>query len=916
MKKSKSKRVKARSIADEYVKLSSDETITDGFAAVKIKRIYDSKEYFASMIEISGMDIFNQTQTDKEAAYKSFALASSALDTPHKYVFSEKRTNLSAQKEMLQYKAAKTSDDFKKFMLQKRLDEMQYIENTHREKLTYLIVYSENKRKLENQLAMFLRNMTCVCAKICSEAEIWARLKKFASFLPDDSEEMQNITSDKVYPEKVVFKQEYFKTGGRYAASLIVNDYPAYLPDLLLASYNLQDENLMITIDVMKQDKDEMKRQISFSLDELNSRGAINQKVSSAIDTVAEFEKISSLYADISNGKEQIFGVTIRFFVSADDRKDLQKKQDNLIHMLSDDALKAYIPINQMQKEYFSLLLPSNPIQTPFPLYDTYARQYPFYYQQIIDRTGSYFGETSAGGLAIIDTFQKDDNRSSYDMLFIGQKGSGKTMTLKAMLEDQLILGNKALVLDIEGEFSRLAQMYGGKVVRMTQKSIINPLQLMKVIDRDAENYGKSEDSENFLSEKEAIAANLTSEISRINTFMRLLSPNFDDEDESKFDELLDKCYRLRGIDKTTDLSELAPDSFPTFSDVLSECETALKNASSNREIEICQKLISILKRISKGGVYEIFDNATNIDIGSSDLIVFDVRSISEMEEKVYNAQLFSLLSIMWAEVCRNIKYNWGIVNPYDRKKVVCLIDEAHRFLSEKAELTLDFIEKLTRRSRKYSAGLWFASQSILDFFSDGVGSQSDAAKKVRVIFSLVQYKFILKQDAGAVEDLKSAFPNFSESQLAAAPGFVPGEMLVGLDSNTMKLRIRRLMSTAQLMYMGTSLDVSNIINNLFEENFILNNNPDSYTELDYGVMIYENEQTYSDFIDLFSQYVLEEIGFPKETSAVIDNLVIGAVKSLADSLVEKAEALRFKDDIPRRYGGIGETNDEMEALR
>lgn len=54
------------------------------------------------------------------------------------------------------------------------------------------------------------------------------------------------------------------------------------------------------------------------------------------------------------------------------------------------------------------------------------------------------------------------------------------------------------------------------------------------------------------------------------------------------------------------------------------------------------------------------------------------------MADNVYNAQLFNILTIMWATICKNIGYNQNVINPWDMRNVVCLIDEAHRFISVK----------------------------------------------------------------------------------------------------------------------------------------------------------------------------------------------------------------------------------------
>ena len=77
------------------------------------------------------------------------------------------------------------------------------------------------------------------------------------------------------------------------------------------------------------------------------------------------------------------------------------------------------------------------------------------------------------------------------------------------------------------------------------------------------------------------------------------------------------------------------------------------------RKYEAYSNIQVYIKQICGKGAYAgMFDGATNVDVKNNDLIIFDVKSISEMAENVYNAQLFNILTIMWSTICKNIGYN------------------------------------------------------------------------------------------------------------------------------------------------------------------------------------------------------------------------------------------------------------------
>ena len=311
--------------------------------------------------------------------------------------------------------------------------------------------------------------------------------------------------------------------------------------------------------------------------------------------------------------------------------------------------------------------------------------------------------------------------------------------------------------------------MYDGQVITMDRRAFINPLQIRTVIDWQSENKLDEENDDDtqqqLLSKESAIETNFISEISRICTFMYQYVPTMTYDVMTAFRTALVETYQKKGITKYTDVNSLSPENFPIFSDVVDVITSKISSGTlSADEITLYKTLLMYVKELSVSGAYgTMFDSHTNIEINNSNLIVFNVKALSEMDESVYNAQLFNILSLMWSEVCKNVAHNNNLVNLLDRRRVICLIDEAHRFINTKNTLCTDFILKLERRSRKYDAGLWYATQSILDFMPSDTGESVDTVKK---IFQLVQYKFLLKQSSDSIEILHNIFGQFTMSEL------------------------------------------------------------------------------------------------------------------------------------------------------
>src|SRR5699024_8863053 len=83
--------------------------------------------------------------------------------------------------------------------------------------------------------------------------------------------------------------------------------------------------------------------------------------------------------------------------------------------------------------------------------------------------------------------------------------------------------------------------------------------------------------------------------------------------------------------------------------------------------------------------------------------------------------------------------------------------------------------------ARKYFGGLLFASQSIRDFVPDH--SDSETVTKIRTLFELTQYKFIMQQDSNTLDSLRVIFEGqVSESELGRIPLFQQGDCLLSIN--------------------------------------------------------------------------------------------------------------------------------------
>src|SRR5690625_1396698 len=124
--------------------------------------------------------------------------------------------------------------------------------------------------------------------------------------------------------------------------------------------------------------------------------------------------------------------------------------------------------------------------------------------------------------------------------------------------------------------------------------------------------------------------------------------------------------------------------------------------------------------------------------------------------------------------------YQNEMFDPYEAVRFLIMIDEAHHLVNAENLLAVSFLTDFAREARKYFGGMILASQSIRDFVPDN--KDSETVTKIRTLFELTQYKFVMQQDSNTLDALRTIFEGqMSESELAQIPHFQQGDCLLSI---------------------------------------------------------------------------------------------------------------------------------------
>lgn len=271
--------------------------------------------------------------------------------------------------------------------------------------------------------------------------------------------------------------------------------------------------------------------------------------------------------------------------------------------------------------------------------------------------------------------------------LFVGTSGSGKSVALKTLAARNIATtGCGAFFIDVEGEYTELTKMLGGKVIKIEQgKSTgINPfelepdtkgnIQFLNILDKVAEiralmgticqNYMGRQLTGTEITEIEIIVNQLFSE--------KGITTDIDSLYEKNGGKLNNGRYIIGKIKK----------KMPTLSDF----QRKLKQRGK------CNKLAELLVPFLKDNSLGIFDCESRIT-SDMEIINFDMSEIKDEFTKLYAS--FVILTWVWQK--------YVLKNRQKKKIIVC--DEAWLFLKYKE--SADFLVNVARRGRKYNVPLF-----------------------------------------------------------------------------------------------------------------------------------------------------------------------------------------------------------------
>lgn len=350
------------------------------------------------------------------------------------------------------------------------------------------------------------------------------------------------------------------------------------------------------------------------------------------------------------------------------------------------------------------------------------ANFYPFAFSGKTDPNGFYIGRDKYGTNVIVDLDRRAEDKTTSNVLILGNSGQGKSYLLKLLLTNIRESGKKVICLDSESEYEDLCENLGGCYIDfLSGEYKINPLEPKAWTELD-ETGRKEENTENCPEAFKKVTR-LSQHIAFLKDFFKAYK-DFNDRQIDTIEILLTKLYDKFGITDQTDYTQKSAKDYPTMSDFYSLCEEEYILYDKKKKYlyseETLQEVCLGIHSMCVGAESKYFDGHTNITAG--DFLCFGVKGLMDSNRRLKDAMLFNILSYM-----SNRLLGEG--------NTAASIDELYLFLTNMT--AIEYIRNAMKRVRKKDSSVILASQNIEDFLLPSI------REFTKPLFSIPTHQFL-----------------------------------------------------------------------------------------------------------------------------------------------------------------------------
>ena len=525
---------------------------------------------------------------------------------------------------------------------------------------------------------------------------------------------------DMILPGTIKFLSDHYIVGDSYRCVWAIREYPPSTEEQAILS-QLADRN-GVTLRIYHRLVESMEqRKIIQNATRRNRLKSGGNDVSETIEAEGNLQDVVELLADLRKNREPLLHVSVFLELKARSMDALRVLQSDIAMELT----RSKISVDRLtlrQKEGFLSVLPvgANQFGAQYERVlpaSSVANLYPFNFSGKTDPQGLYIGRDKFGTNILVDFDRRAEDKTTSNILILGNSGQGKSYLLKLILTNIRESGKRIICLDPESEYEDLCDALGGCYIDfMSGEYTINPLEPKAWSDGSGEVDGTTPEAFRKVTR-------LSQHIAFLKDFFRAYK-DFTDTQIDTIEILLSKLYARFGITDSTDYSTKRPTDFPVMEDFYKLCEEEFYGYDKQRKYlyteEMLQEVCLGIHSMCVGAESKYFNGHSNIT--GSDFLVFGVKGLLDTNKRLKDAMLFNILSFMSNQLL-------------GRGSTAASIDELYLFLTNMT--AIEYIRNAMKRVRKKDSSIILASQNIEDFLIPAIREYT------KPLFSIPTHQFL-----------------------------------------------------------------------------------------------------------------------------------------------------------------------------
>lgn len=545
--------------------------------------------------------------------------------------------------------------------------------------------------------------------------------KKQKELTPEQIEEIRTKDFfDMILPGTVKFFSDYYVVGDSYRCVWVIREYPPTTEEQAILSQLGDRSGVTLRIYHRLVEAGE-QRKIIQNATRRNKLKSGGNDVNETIEAEGNLQDVVELLANLRKNKEPLLHCSVFIELKAKSMDALKELQSEIAMELT----RSKISVDRLtlrQKEGFLSVLPvgANQFGAQYERVlpaSSVANLYPFNFSGKTDPQGVYIGRDKFGTNILVDFDRRAEDKTTSNILILGNSGQGKSYLLKLILTNIRESGKSIICLDPESEYEELCSALGGCYIDfMSGEYTINPL--------EPKAWNDSADDVDL---DAPMAFRKVTRLSQHIAFLKDFFRSYKDFSDTQIDTieiLLSKLYARFGITDSTDYSVKKPSDFPVMQDFYNLCEEEFMAYDKQRKYlyteETLQEVCLGIHSMCVGSESKYFNGHTNITDDA--FLVFGVKGLLETNKRLKDAMLFNILSFMSNQLL-------------GKGNTTASIDELYLFLTNMT--AIEYIRNAMKRVRKKDSSIILASQNIEDFLIPSI------REFTKPLFSIPTHQFL-----------------------------------------------------------------------------------------------------------------------------------------------------------------------------